>query len=327
MAKQKPLNKQQIFLEQMGLQNIDFIKTGFDNTLNYQDFLLQFANDVMSIFKWSGLPDTCDERFLEFQLWLNGYCIFFKDRDNDKFFNLGGALSDPDIYGNLQTRQPIAQNGAPFGKYTDLDSVVIYNNSTRTASTLTAQNYAYRLYNIVKTIDVNLNTMKKPFLIATDKYNEKALKNFMLKYDGNQNVVYFDSNQSLRDAVQVLDLQTDPHLQDLMQLYNHTMDNAMINQGIPIGSEKKERLISSEGTASNAQNMLISLDKLKIRQLACEKINELFGLNVWCEFTETYQMLINSIVGVNDLNSINSFVDDETNVSDTETIIREDSDE
>ena len=326
MAKQKPLNKNLLFLEQMGLQNVDFIKTGFDNTLNYQDFLMQFANDVMSIFKWSGLPNTCDERFLEFQLWLNGYCIFFKDRDNDQFFNLGGALSDPDIYGNLQTREPIAQNGAPFGKYSDLDSVIIYNNSTRTASTLTAQNYAYRLYNIVKTIDVNLNTMKKPFLIATDKYNEKALKNFMLKYDGNQNVVYFDSNQSLRDAVQVLDLQADPHLQDLMQLYNHTMDNAMINQGIPIGSEKKERLISSEGTASNAQNMLISLDKLKIRQLACEQINRLFGLNVWCEFTETYQMLINSIVGVDGLNSINSFVD-ETNVGDTETIIREDSDE
>ena len=327
MAKQKPLNKNLLFLEQMGLQNVDFIKTGFDNNLNYQDFLLQFANDVMSIFKWSGLPDSCDERFLEFQLWLNGFCIFFKDRDNDRFFNLGGALSDPDIYGNLQTREPIAQNGAKFGMYTDLDSVIIYNNSTRTSSTLTAQNYAYRLYNIVKTIDVNLNTMKKPFLIATDKYNEKALKNFMLKYDGNQNVVYFDSNQSLRDAVQVLDLQADPHLQDLMQLYNHTMDNAMINQGIPIGSEKKERLISSEGTASNAQNMLISLDKLKIRQLACEQINSLFGLNVWCEFTETYQMLINSIVGVDGLNSINSFVDDETNVNDTETIIREDSDE
>ncbi len=28
MAKQKPLNKNLLFLEQMGLQNVDFVKTG-----------------------------------------------------------------------------------------------------------------------------------------------------------------------------------------------------------------------------------------------------------------------------------------------------------
>ena len=44
--------------------------------------------------------------------------------------------------------------------------------------------------------------------------------------------------------------------------------------------EKKERLITDEATANDEQQLFNVGAMLKARQEACEKINEMFGLNI-----------------------------------------------
>lgn len=293
MAKKKTKSKRQIFGEQFGYQNADFLESGFSNNVTFLDFYLQYQNDIMSMFEWTGLPDTVDERFLELQLFLTGYVIFFKEKVSGAFLCLGGALSQPNIYGNMLVRRPVAMNGEQFGNYTNEDSVIIYNNMTRTASCVTCQNYSLRLEKILRTIDVNLNTMKTPFIVKVNKNNELAIKNAMMKYDGNQPVIYVDDEQSLTDCLKVLDLSIDPRITELNDYYKEVMAQGLTNQGIPVSaSDKKERLLGAEVNTNNAQNLLIADGKLKTRKEACDVINRKWGLNVDVDYSDTYRQFL-----------------------------------
>lgn len=51
----------------------------FDNNLSYMQYVRRLTELSISMFKWTGLPDTVDERFLELALFGNGSAVFFKD--------------------------------------------------------------------------------------------------------------------------------------------------------------------------------------------------------------------------------------------------------
>lgn len=50
-----------------------------DNNLTYIQYVRRLTELSISMFKWTGLPNTVDERFLELALFGNGSAVFFKD--------------------------------------------------------------------------------------------------------------------------------------------------------------------------------------------------------------------------------------------------------
>ena len=50
-------------------------------------------NKVASLFVWGNLPDTIDERFLEFNLFIVGKVCWTKI--NDKLYALNGSVGGP----------------------------------------------------------------------------------------------------------------------------------------------------------------------------------------------------------------------------------------
>lgn len=63
--------------------------------LHYYYFLKELA---INMYKWEGLPDTIDERFLELTLFDNGYGLYFRDEIIGDLFlqcTIGGEL---DVY-------------------------------------------------------------------------------------------------------------------------------------------------------------------------------------------------------------------------------------
>lgn len=64
---------------------------------NFASYFKLLLNKCLSIFKWSNLPDSIDERFLNLQLVMNGKCVWFKD--NDKLYALNGNVGgEPNVY-------------------------------------------------------------------------------------------------------------------------------------------------------------------------------------------------------------------------------------
>ena len=50
------------------------------------------------------------------------------------------------------------------------------------------------------------------------------------------------------------------------------------------GKDKKERLNVTESTQMEGATQAARFGPLAMRQKACEQINEMFGLNIWCEY-------------------------------------------
>lgn len=64
---------------------------------NFTTYFNLLTNKVASMFIWQNLPETIDQRYLEFSLLLGGKVCWFKD--NDKIYCLSGNVGgQPNVY-------------------------------------------------------------------------------------------------------------------------------------------------------------------------------------------------------------------------------------
>ena len=93
-------------------------------------------------------------------------------------------------------------------------------------------------------------------------------------------------------------LKTDaPYVADkIYQLKTQIWNEALTYLGISnINVQKKERLITDEVSRNMGGVIASRYSRLNARQVACDKINKMFGLNVWCEYRDDYRELDNEL--------------------------------
>lgn len=257
--------------------------------IQYYSRLTELAT---SMFEWKNLPDTLDARFLELALFSDGMAVFFED-DIMGYLALrvmiGGQWS---VYGIPTKRVAYSSNNY----HADLDennSVIIFNNMLHTNSMLEVEQFATRLYNLDRIIDVNANAQKTPILISCDETQRLTLMNLYKQYDGNMPVIYGDKNLN-PNALKVLTTGA-PYVADkIYQLKVQIWNEALTYLGISnINITKKERLITDEVTRNQGGTLASRYSRLTERREACKKINAMFGLDIWCDFREDYQTIDN----------------------------------
>lgn len=263
-------------------------------TMNNATFI-QYYNRLtelsIAMFKWSGLPKTVDPRFLELGLFKYGQMVFFKD-DVVGYLGLNAAVGGGfDVYGVPVKARAYTQYNGYQKDVTINDSVIIYNNYLRTNSSFDVEIFAKRLYNLDRVIDVNANAQKTPILIKCSEQQRLTMKNLYKEYDGNTHVIFGDNG--LNDAGLTV-LRTDaPYIADkIYTLKTQIWNEALTYLGISnINMQKKERLITDEVTRNMGGVIASRYSRLNARQEACKKINDMFGLNAWCEYREDYREL------------------------------------
>lgn len=257
-----------------------------ENMLTYNTYLKRLTEMSLSRFKWNGLPDTCDGRYLELTLFNNGSALFFNDEVMgylNTAFNYTGNL---DIYNNPMARRAYANNG--YNNTLDVtNSVIIYNNYLRTNDYDIVIQYAKRLYNLDRIIDVNANAQKTPVLVQSTDSQRLTLKNIYKEYDGNAPVIFGSKDLDI-NCLRVLKTDS-PYICDkIYELKSNLWNEVLTYLGISnITVNKKERMITDEVNRSLGGVMSNRLSHLKARQQACEKINKMFGLNVSVDFDES----------------------------------------
>ena len=260
------------------------------NNLTYTQYVNRLTELSISMFKWDGLPDTVDERYLELHLFLNGSMVYFKD---DVIGDLcldcmpHGQL---DVYGNPILRRAYSgyNNYNKLLKYTD--SVIIWNNLMRTNSVLDMQMFARRLYNLDRIIDVNTNAQKTPVLVQGTEKQRLTLLNVYKEYDGNSPVIFGDTNIDL-NSLKVLQTGA-PYVSDkLYGLKTQIWNEALTYLGISnVSFQKKERLISDEVMRSQGGTVASRYSRLTTRQKAAKEINKMFGTNITVDYREDFQV-------------------------------------
>lgn len=257
-----------------------------DNMSTYNTYVKRLTEMSISRFKWLNLPSTCDSRFLELTLFKNGSALFFNDDVIgylNTAFNYSGNL---DIYNNPTLRNAYANNGY-HNILNENESVIIYNNFLRSNDYDVVLEYAKRLYNLDRIIDVNANAQKTPILVQSTDSQRLTLKNVYKEYDGNAPVIYGSKDLDL-NCLRVL--KTDaPYICDkIYELKSNLWNEVLTYLGISnITINKKERMITDEVNRSLGGVMANRLSHLKARQQACEKINSMFGLDVSVGFDDS----------------------------------------
>lgn len=250
--------------------------------LQYYNRLLELA---INMYEWKNLPDTVDERFLELTLFSDGMAVYFRDEilgDLCLQTMIGGNL---DVYRIPMERTAYAANGYQV-RLDPTNSVIIFNNYTHTNSMLDIEMYARRLYNIERTIDVNVNAQKTPVMVIGSEAQRLTLKNLMMQYDGNEPFIYGDDKLNV-NALNVLRLDA-PYVADKLNILKRQIWNeALTYLGIEnSNTEKKERLITDEITSNLGGVEAQRFCRLNARRKAAEQINAMFGTNITVDFRE-----------------------------------------
>lgn len=276
-----------------------FWESAIMNNSTFRQYYNRLVELSISMFEWKNLPDSVDPRFLELTLFTDGQAVFFEDEVMG-YLALQNAMGGGfDVYRIPTHRRAYAVNG--YQKQLDEnDSVIIYNNYLHTNSMLDVQMFAKRLYNLDRAIDVNANAQKTPILLLCDDSERLTLENMYMQYDGNKPVIKGVKGLN-PNAFTVL--KTDaPYVADkLYQLKTQIWNEALTYLGISnINITKKERLITDEVTRNQGGTIASRYSRLQARREACKKINEMFGLDVWCDYREDFQEIDNdndTIVG------------------------------
>ena len=267
------------------LKNKEFWMSKLKGSREFIQYYQRLTELSISMFKWENIPDTIDVRYLELCLFGDGMSVFFKDEVLG-FLALRCAIGGQmNVYRIPTKRRAYAVNG--YNKSLDEDnSVIIFNNFMHTNSMLDVEMFAKRLYNLDRAIDVNANAQKTPILIQCEETQRLTLKNVYMQMDGNAPVIFGEKGLN-PNAIKVLQTGA-PYVADkLYQLKTQIWNEALTYLGISnINITKKERLITDEVTRNQGGTMASRYGRLETRRQACEKINKMFGLNIWCDYRE-----------------------------------------
>lgn len=272
----------------MARKHTQFGDSAKDNNRTYIRYVDRLTELSISMFEWKNLPKTVDERFLELTLFGKGMAVFFEDEVMGYLAlntMIGGRLN---VYQIPTERTAFAANG--YHRYLDeTNSVIIFNNLIHTNSVLDVTQFAKRLYNLDRAIDVNANAQKTPILISCDESQRLTLKNLYMQYDGNVPFIFGDKNIN-PNSLKVLTTGA-PYMADkLYQLKTQIWNEALTYLGISnLNIQKKERMITDEVTRNQGGVIASRYSRLEARRQACKQINEMFGTEIWCDYREDFQ--------------------------------------
>ena len=274
----------------MGRRNkrTEFDESALMNNRTYGQYLNRLTELSISMFEWKNLPNTIDPRFLELTLFTDGQVVFFKDEELDYLALQVVTNGQFDVYRIPVNRRAYAVNGYQRD-LNNKDSVIIYNNYLHCNSILDVKQFARRLYNLDRIIDVNANAQKTPVLVQGTEQQRLTLTNLYKEYDGNAPVIFGDKNLDI-NSLKAINTQA-PYVADkIYQLKTQIWNEALTYLGISnINVQKKERLISDEVTRNQGGTIASRYSRLESRREACRKINNMFGLDLWCNYREDFQ--------------------------------------
>lgn len=253
--------------------------SGMKNNTAFMMYFSYLSNILLSRYEWLNLPETMNERFIELCCFEDGKAVLVND---EEYGEINLRYSESNKLNIYQLPTEIQGYSLDFRRdYNLKDVALVYNNNLRTPDLPIVCEYAMRLYEIRRTIDVNVKVQKTPLLILCPENKKLSLKNIYMKYDGNEPVIY-GYNDALVD-VDFKVLKTDAPFvaNDLSLLLNKVIDEFMTRYGINnANTDKRERLNTDE---VNANNQLVSLSGdigLLCRKEACKKFNNLYGTNI-----------------------------------------------
>nr|DAU73787.1 MAG TPA: upper collar protein [Caudoviricetes sp.] len=235
---------------------------------------------ALNRYKWENLPNGIESRYIEQMLFDNGECAMFDHPDLGLCVLRSSSRENLNIYG-----EPTKLTLTGFNEHRTVmmdECVRMMNNDLALPSLPDIVYYARRMAEIDDIIMQNLRQQRVPYLFATDENNSFSMKALYDRIYQGEPAIFVDKEMLKGEPENIMVIPTtSPYLVDKLQLQKQEMERELLTfLGINNTLEKKERLLVDETNSNNQFIKMASDIGFKQRQLACEQMNEMFGLNV-----------------------------------------------
>lgn len=280
------------YLEYIQSQDLYNFKDKKNNIYNHTLYMLLRTG---SMFKWSGLPDTIPECFLELYLQVNGFACIAKDPGNDKVYAFYGGLGgEPDPY-YQPTKCVVANPALNLSKeyIINEDCVIIRNDKFFHGLLPLFNKYASMLAENELSMNMaSINTRIQQAISAGDDKAKESAELFLKKLIEGDIAVLADNAFLDSDTIKTLPFSNTSSsgvIGDLIEYeqylkaswYNEIGLNANYNM-------KREALNSAESNINNDILFPLTDEMLKMRKDGCRKVNEMFGLDIDVELNSSW---------------------------------------
>lgn len=274
-------------------------KNKFLNSLVWRNTFINLMNVASYAFKWEGLPDTCNERFLELALLTRGVACIANDPELG-FLSLFASPDDGlNIYGEFGKIFATGMNGYNKAYLTYVEGL---DNSMANAVICRDNNMMIpyvnyiiratdRLMSAERSLDVASKKLKNPYFITCDQTQEASVKKILNDIDDNADSV-IGSKTVMPDMFKVFPTNVDTSTLKVLWEHYNNVDNQIrtllgVNNNNATG--KRERLLTDEINANNEVTDINIDMRLEQRKKFCEQVNELFGLNISVDLRSAFK--------------------------------------
>lgn len=269
-------------------------------------------------FKWTGLPESIDPRFLEMLLYLNGLAVWYWDIDYKKLLAVRGSgvgyvnmldnpvsftvigpgskmLPDNDAAPSMFENKMLGayQPAVTYDDENPADSKAIgmWPNYFRYPELDIVRIYSTRLATIDRTLEINSKNARRNKILTSTPNTQLSVVNLNRQIDEGVEAIQVTGALDPSTAIQALDLGILPDSFDELAVLRTRVWNECMNLlGIDnANQDKKERLVAAEVGANDSQTDSMRYVSLNARRQAAEMINKVFakkipGLNIQVDF-------------------------------------------
>ena len=258
----------------------------------YPAFYRYWTNELferlMRIFVWedtykleNGIIVGIDPKQIESRLILKGFCAITKLRESDEeltafFASMFGPTKYYDEWKQVNVHCPIYAGTRTI----DTDAIIINNTPIRTPSYMHVHHYATMLAHAeVTLIDMMVDARDNGGVpIARTQKQFESIRAYQNKrFNGKYGVVTDMGGLGVDYAGS--DRKTSQSILDVLEARNKLVRSFYSDIGVRSAFEKKSNVNSLEIDGNDSVLEFNISTMLKQRELACDKVNELFGTN------------------------------------------------
>lgn len=240
----------------------------------YIDMMLKMA---ISRFRWLNLPTTCDERYLEMTLALQGCAsIAYPSKMRGTFLSLQCAPHGrPNMYDRPNRWLAIGQNGTRYSCDRQ-QGVVIFDNETRRPIMTGIMLYASELTHVRMTRNINRLHQQIPFIMKGPQEKSQDMVNMFKQVAGGEPaIIGTDDIDSIRYEAMSTGVK---FIGEELALDERNVWNSVYTMlGIRNSTIKQERMTEDEIEAQKQPSTLVLMSSLNERRRAAKELNTRFG--------------------------------------------------
>lgn len=266
---------------------------------NFTTYFNLLTNKVASMFIWQNLPETIDQRYLEFSLLLGGKVCWFKD--NDKLYCLSGNIGgEPNVYYEptefiianpvLGSKQLKVRNKDGSSSIESLDGILMANSDIDFESKAVKGGLYSLIYQTAGLLADNISSLniaqlnsRISILYTADSEAQARTGEAVLQevYKGKPYKILQQDIVEKINANPVAAAGQNNTLMSLIEAHQYILAQFFQEIGISANyNMKRERLNTAEVEMNNGALDINIFSMLKNRQEAVALINEKFGTNI-----------------------------------------------